>query len=517
MVTSFFKNIRNKLKQLAKPEKKKSTTSDAEQTAVTEPEQTATQAESGDTSQQRPPRRRRRRKKKPSPPADIRTVPAEDPAAAHADWDISQFDIPPVEGKIRFHDMELPGEILHAVADMGFHYCSPIQAAILPGALRGKDVSGQAQTGTGKTAAFLITVLAHFMRNPLSENHPKGTPRALVLAPTRELVFQIAEEARLLSKYLSTTTVTIFGGMDYQKQRRQLTDQVVDIVVATPGRLIDFCEHDDVRLDQIELLVLDEADRMADMGFMPQIRRIVRKTPHKDRRQNLFFSATMTGEVDRLAAQWTNDPLVVEIEPEQVEVASVEQIVYLITGKEKSALLYNIIMRQDLKRVIIFCNRRLETQRVADFLRRYNIRCEMISGEVPQKKRLRTLEDFRAGNVRVLVATDVAGRGLHIEGVSHVINYALPHEPENYVHRIGRTGRAGATGTSISFACEEDSFYIPAIEEFLKHELVCTQPDEEWLKLPPMPEQPKSSDAPRKPRRRPPRPRKDRSPDAHSR
>ncbi len=502
MVLSIFNNIRNKLKKIGKSGKKKSGES---------PEESQSESVKKDTppENQVPKKGKKRRKKKksstPAAAAPIRS--SSDFIKTHAEWDPSSFNVPPAEDKTRFHDLDLPGEIMHAIDDLGFQYCSPIQAEILPATLSGRDASGQAQTGTGKTAAFLITLLSHFIRNPLSGKREKGTPRALVLDTTRELVMQITEEAELLSKYCRVCTVSVFGGTDYQKQRRQLSEQETDIVVATPGRLIDFCEHYDVNLNKLEILVIDEADRMMDMGFIPQVRRIVRHTPHKDRRQTLFFSATMTGDVERLSSQWTNEPATVEIEPEQVETASVEQIVYLVTGREKFALLYNTIVRQDLKRVIVFCNRRDETQRVGDHLNRYGINCAVISGEVAQKKRMRTLEQFRSGNIRVLVATDVAGRGLHIEGVSHVINYTLPHEAENYVHRIGRTGRAGATGTSVSFACEEDSFYIPAIEEFLGHPLSCTQPEEEWLKLPPAPESSRQK-TPKKRRPRNPRSKK---------
>ncbi|MEZ4524932.1 MAG: DEAD/DEAH box helicase [Desulfobacterales bacterium] len=508
MVLSIFQKIRNKIRNLTKRDKKRG----GEDTASPESrsEIGLKTEKNGEAPEEIPAEsrtRKRRRRKKTKDQTLPAAIPAHDSVQREEHWDISMFEMPPAEGKMRFHDLNLPPEIMHAIADLGFQYCSPIQAEILPATLNGKDASGQAQTGTGKTAAFLITVLTHFLRNPLSGRREFGTPRALVLAPTRELVMQIAEEAELLAKYCPMRIVSIFGGMDYQKQRRQLSDQAVDIVVATPGRLIDFCEHYDVHLEKVEVLVIDEADRMLDMGFIPQVRRIVRETPHKDRRQTLFFSATMTGEVERLASQWTTDPLTVEVEPEQVEVASVEQIVYLVTSKEKFALLYNIIVRQDLRRVIIFCNQRAETQRIADLLKRSGINCEVISGEVPQKKRMHTLEKFRSGTVRVLVATDVAGRGLHIEGVSHVVNYSLPHEPENYVHRIGRTGRAGATGTSISFACEEDSFYLPEIEKFLGHSLSCTQPEEEWLVPPTLASPQKKTGEKRKypPRRAPSR------------
>ncbi|MFP4387755.1 MAG: DEAD/DEAH box helicase [Desulfococcaceae bacterium] len=446
----------------------------------------------------KPGKRRRRRGKKGGPKSDDaatrRPPPAARGAGAHEGWDPSQYSVEPAEGKTRFQDLDLPGEILHAVADLGFQYCSPIQSEILPATLAGKDASGQAQTGTGKTAAFLITVLARMLRNPLPKDRPSGTPRVLVLAPTRELAVQIAEEAELLAKYCDFRIVTVFGGMDYNKQRKQLEAGGVDIVVATPGRLIDFAEQGEVRLGEIETLIIDEADRMLDMGFIPQVRRIVRKTPFKDKRQTLFFSATMTGDVERLAEQWTREPVVVEIEPEKIEAEAVDQIVYLTTTREKFSVLCHLVTEKDLKRVLIFCNRKDETQRIADRLSRFGVSCSVISGDIPQKKRMRVLEDFRAGKVRVLVGTDVAARGLHIEAISHVINYSLPQDPESYVHRIGRTGRAGATGTSISFACEEDSFYIPAIEEFLGHPLECTRPPEEWLKLPTPPPKAKTED-----------------------
>ena len=395
--------------------------------------------------------------------------------------------MPEEAGKTRFHDFDLPDPILHAIADAGFQYCTPIQAEIMPSTLKGRDAFGRAQTGTGKTAAFLITVFTRMLANPLKGKTPSGTPRVLIIAPTRELVLQIADEARQLSAYCSFSIVTVFGGMDYEKQRRQLHSKPVDIVVATPGRLLDFKRRKDLDLGRVETLILDEADRMLDMGFIPDVRQIVYSTPHKDKRQTLFFSATLTPDVTRLSASWTRDPVSIEIEPEQVAVDTVEQLVYIITTDEKFALTYNIITRQNLERVLVFCNRRDETRRLAEMLDRYRIDCAVLSGEVPQNKRIRTLEQFKAGKIRVLVATDVAGRGIHIEGMDYVINFTLPHDAEDYVHRIGRTGRAGAAGTSISFACEEDSFYLPAIEEFIGRSLHCIPPEEGWLELPPAP------------------------------
>lgn len=405
------------------------------------------------------------------------------------------FEVPEADGKSRFHDLDLPYPVLHAIADAGFAYCTPIQAEILPSTLKGRDAFGRAQTGTGKTAAFLITVLTRMLQNPRKGKTPAGTPRVLIIAPTRELVLQIADEANLLSAYCPFTIVSVFGGMDYEKQRRQLQGKPVDIIVATPGRLLDFKRRKDLDLSQVEVLILDEADRMLDMGFIPDVRQIVYSTPHKDKRQTLLFSATLTPDVTRLSASWTRDPVSVEIEPEQVAVDTVEQVVYIVTTDEKFALTYNIITNRDLRRVLVFCNRRDETRRLAEMLDRYRIDCAVLSGEVPQKKRIRTLDQFKDGKIRVLVATDVAGRGIHIEGMDYVINFTLPHDPEDYVHRIGRTGRAGAAGTSISFACEEDSFYLPAIEEFIGRPLHCIPPEEQWLELPPAPRRRRSKPA----------------------
>ena len=405
-------------------------------------------------------------------------------AALKARWDVSQFKVPPAEGKARFHDFDLPISLLHGISDLGFEYCTPIQAEILPNTLSGKDASGRAQTGTGKTAAFLVTVIARMLNNPSRDERKSGMPRALVLAPTRELVLQISEEARHLSKYTDLQTISVFGGMDYEKQRKQLSSDPVDIVVATPGRLLDFQRRRDISLKKIEVLIIDEADRMLDMGFIPDVKNIIYSTPAKEMRQTLLFSATLTGEITRLASQWTHNSVTVEIEPEQIAVETVDQVVYIVTTIDKFALLLNIIHRQNLKRALIFCNRRDEVRGLAKMLTRHGINCSTLSGDIPQKKRISRLEAFKTGNIRVLVATDVAGRGIHIEGMDHVINFMLPHDPEDYVHRIGRTGRAGATGTSVSFADEKDAFYIPAIEAFIEQTLSCIEPNEEWLTMP---------------------------------
>lgn len=407
------------------------------------------------------------------------------PVQQQEPWDPSQFIVPPGEGKRRFHDLGLPTELLHAIADLNFQYCTPVQAGVLPEALKGRDIVGRAQTGTGKTAAFLITILTHLLRHPVHERR-KATPRALILAPTRELVLQIEKDARALSKYIPCSVLAIFGGMSYQRQMQRL-ERPVDIVIATPGRLLDFRKQHLIHLNYVEILVIDEADRMLDMGFIPDVRSIVHSTPHKDKRQTMFFTATLNDDVERLAASWTRDPAKVEIEPEQVAVETVEQRVYICTTDEKFKLLYNMIVRENLERVIVFANRKDQSLKLAEELLARGVSCGLLSGDVSQRERVRTLEAFREGKFRVLVATDVAARGLHIEGVSHVVNYNLPLDPEDYVHRIGRTGRAGASGISVCFADEEDGVQIPAIEEFIGKKLSPVYPPEEWLQEPPPP------------------------------
>jgi len=393
-------------------------------------------------------------------------------------WDISQYQVEPVEGQVRFHDLSLPVQLMRGIGELGFQYASPIQAQSLPYTLVGNDVVGKAQTGTGKTAAFLITIIKDLMSNELEEEPYVGEPRALVIAPTRELVIQISEDAKALAKYTGLKVQTLVGGMDYEKQKKALHYDTVDIVIATPGRLIDFSGNRDVYLDRVEVLVIDEADRMLDMGFIPQVRRIVRATPHKEHRQTLLFSATFTDDVERLAEQWTYDATRIEIEPESVANDSVDQKVYIVESRQKFALLQSVLEDGQSDSVIVFANRRDEVRRLHERLTKIGISAGILSGDVPQNKRVRTLDQFKSGKLKVLVATDVAGRGIHVDGISHVVNYTLPEEPEDYVHRIGRTGRAGKTGVSISFACEDDAFLLEPIEKLLGDKLLCEQPPE---------------------------------------
>jgi len=409
-------------------------------------------------------------------------------------------------GRTRFYDLNLHDRLLHAVADLGFQYCTPIQAEVLPHTLTGRDAFGQAQTGTGKTAAFVLGTLDFFLRNPAPAERRPGRPRALVIAPTRELVMQIYEDAKALGKYTPFEFAAIFGGMDYEKQQKQLQNRVIDMVCATPGRLLDFKRRGDLDLGGVEILVLDEADRMLDMGFIPDVREIVHSTPPKHKRQTLFFSATFTEDIKRLAVQWTREPVTVTIQPEKVAVDTVKQMIYIVTLNERFALTHHILSQPDMDQAIIFVNRRYEAEKLADQLHRYGFNCDLLSGAVPQHKRMKTLDQFKSGQIKVLVATDVAGRGLHVEGISHVINFSLPEDPEDYVHRIGRTGRAGSTGTSISFATEDDAYNLPVIEKYIGRELKCTHPEESWMVLP---EPPAGVGAPRhKSYSEPPRPSK---------
>ena len=383
--------------------------------------------------------------------------------------------------QVSFRQFDLPAPLLKAIAALGFRHCTPIQAQVLGASLQGQDAIGKAQTGTGKTAAFLITLIKQLLSTPVPDERFLGEPRAVIVAPTRELAIQIHKDAEALTRYTDLHSVVVVGGMDYEKQTRALEKNYVDILVATPGRLLDFHQRGDLHLDLVEILVIDEADRMLDMGFIPQMRRIVHATPRPGDRQTLLFSATFSDAVLRLGSQWTWHPLKVEIAPDTVATDTVEQHMWLVSTTEKYQVLYNLITLRQLKRVIVFANRRDQTRRLTERLEKDGISVAMLSGEVPQKKRLQTLENFRSGKLRVLVATDVAGRGIHIDGISHVVNYNLPQDPEDYVHRIGRTGRAGSTGTSISFACEEDAFVVPDLEALLGSPIQCTPPPGELL------------------------------------
>ena len=397
-------------------------------------------------------------------------------------------EVPPAEGKTRFTDLDIAKEVLCGVQDLQFEYCTPIQQQCLPHALAGRDVTGRAQTGTGKTAAFLASALTYLLRPP-KENRTPGSCRVFVLAPTRELAIQIYKDAEVLGKYCGMNNLVVFGGMGYHEQRDAL-ERPIDILVGTPGRIIDYTRSGHMRLGEAEILVIDEADRMLDMGFIPDVRRIVGKLPPAGERQTMLFSATLTPEIIRLVDRWLVDPVMIESEPEQLVTDLIEQKFIAVAAAEKLAFLLWILRCDNADRVLVFCNRRDACQRLARQLGRYGVQCGLLSGDVPQEKRLKILERFRSGTTPVIVATDVAARGIHVDSVTHVVNYDMPYESDDYVHRVGRTGRAGETGKSIGFVCEYGAHMIPALEKLLGHPIACEYPTEEMVTLPPMPAQP---------------------------
>ena len=384
--------------------------------------------------------------------------------------------------ELRFSELNLDQRLLDAISKIGFEYCTPIQAETLPWTLACEDLIGQAQTGTGKTAAFLITAIQTLLETPIDEkDRCASEPRVLALAPTRELAMQIAKDAEQLCHFTGHNVVTVVGGMNYDKQRDQLQNEIVDVLVATPGRLIDFLGSQDVFLDQLDILILDEADRMLDMGFIPDVKRIIRKCTPKEDRQTLLFSATFNQDVLNLASMWTRDAEFVEIEPEQKTAERVEQTVYLVSDDDKLQVLTNYLKRPEVEKAIVFANRRDQCRDLEEDLKNQGVKVSLMSGEIAQNKRLKTLDQFKKGEIQVLVATDVAGRGIHVTGVTHVFNYNLPDNAEDYVHRIGRTGRAGSTGVSVSFAGEDDAFALPAIESYISQKLKTEVPEESLM------------------------------------
>jgi len=401
------------------------------------------------------------------------------PAKPEEGWEVPE--IPEVEeGAVSFYKLGLSNPVLHGIYDLGFKSCTDIQSSTLPEALKLRDIAGKAQTGTGKTAAFLISVFDYFVKNPLAEPY-SGTPRCLIIAPTRELAVQIGKDASVLGKYCDAKVLTVFGGMDYRKQAEALEERV-DILVATPGRLLDYAKQRIVKLSKVEILVIDEADRMLDMGFIPDVRRIIGHLPYSDKRITQLYSATLSDAVMNLARIWMKkDYHIVEIDPDTVVSDDVEQVVYMVTASQKVPIILWYLKNEDVKRLMIFSNRRDETKKISDQLYKHGIDLELLTGDVPQKKRMKILERFRQGELKVVVATDVAGRGIHVDNVSHVVNYELPYEPEDYVHRVGRTGRAGVQGRAISFACENSAFELPSIEEYIGHALKCVTPEEDML------------------------------------
>jgi ATP-dependent RNA helicase RhlB len=372
--------------------------------------------------------------------------------------------------ELSFSSLHLPEALQKGLADASFERCTPIQAQTLPQALAGMDVAGQAQTGTGKTAAFLVAMYARLIREPVPPTRRLNAPRALIIAPTRELAVQIHSDAEVLGSHTGLTLGLAFGGVDYEKQKHHL-ERGVDILIGTPGRTIDFFKQRVIDLRSVQVLILDEADRMFDLGFIADIRYILRRLPDPEFRLNMLFSATLSHRVLELAYEHMNNPTLVRIEPDKMTVDQVRQVIYYPSNDEKPRLLVGLLKHMDPRRSMVFVNTRRAAESIEYLLRGNGINAEAISGDVPQRKRLRMLRDFHEGTLAVLIGTDVASRGLHIPDVSHIFNYDLPQDPEDYVHRIGRTARAGAEGDAISFGCEEYVMSLPDIEAYIARKL----------------------------------------------
>jgi ATP-dependent RNA helicase RhlB len=387
-----------------------------------------------------------------------------------------------------FENFGLHPLLLQGLNDAGFIRCTPIQALTLPVALPGRDVAGQAQTGTGKTAAFLVAVMNRLLTQPARAERTQADPRAVILAPTRELAIQIDKDAKALGRTTGLRTALIYGGVDYDKQR-ELLREGTDIVIATPGRLIDYVKQHVVNLRSVEVVVLDEADRMFDLGFIKDIRFLLRRMPAREERQSLLFSATLSHRVLELAYEHMNSPEKLTVETESVTAERVRQVVYFPANDEKIPLLISLLTRKDASRTMVFVNTKAWVERVARALEQKQFRVGVLSGDVPQAKREKLLARFQRGELEILVATDVAARGLHIAGVSHVFNFDLPFEAEDYVHRIGRTARLGAEGDAISFACELYAMGLPAIESYIGMKIPVASIEPELLV--PLPRTPK--------------------------
>jgi len=380
---------------------------------------------------------------------------------------------------LRFDALTLADSVQAGIRDAGFEFCTPIQASTLPIALQRHDVAGQAQTGTGKTAAFLIATFERLLASEPAAGEQRQ-PRAFMLAPTRELAVQIANDAEVLGKHTKFKVGLAFGGTGYEQQRRTIQDGV-DILIGTPGRIIDYFKQGVFKLDQVQVAVLDEADRMFDLGFIKDIRYLLRRLPPPDQRLNMLFSATLSHRVMELAYEHMNEPELIRIEPDKVTADRVRQAIFFPSNAEKLPLLVGLIREMGAARIMVFVNMKREAERVESYLEANGIHAKAISGDVPQKKRLRMLMQFQSGELPVLIGTDVASRGLHIPDVQYVMNYDLPQDAEDYVHRIGRTARAGASGDAISFGCETYAVSLPEIEDFIGHKIPVANYDADLL------------------------------------
>src|SRR3569833_3752766 len=376
----------------------------------------------------------------------------------------------PHSGSPTFQSLGLAPPVMEGIHDAGFTECTPLQAQTLPIALSGKDVAGQAQTGTGKTAAFLVAMYQALLNRPGSDNRNKTSIRALIVAPTRELAVQIHHDAEILGRHTGFRQAVVFGGVDYEKQRRQLEDGI-DVLIGTPGRLIDYFKQHVFDMRHAQVLVLDDADRMFDLGFIADIRYLMRRMPKPAARSNYLFSATLSHRVLELAYEHMNNPALVRIEPDKMTVDRVRQLMYYPAMEEKLPLLIGLLRQFEARRTMIFVNTKRVAERLKRTLRANGLHAQALSGDVPQNKRLKFLRDFHNGELAVLIATDVASRGLHIPDVSHEFRFDQPQDAADYVHHIGRTARAGTDGDAISFACEEYAVSLPEIEASLGHKI----------------------------------------------
>ncbi|OZB61633.1 MAG: ATP-dependent RNA helicase RhlB [Lysobacterales bacterium 14-68-21] len=382
-----------------------------------------------------------------------------------------------------FTNFDLHPLLAQGLADAGFTRCTPIQELTLPVALTGRDVAGQAQTGTGKTCAFLVAMMNRLLTQPAAADRKDSDPRALVIAPTRELAIQIDKDARNVGRHTGLKTALIYGGVDYDKQRQQLKDGC-DIIIATPGRLLDYYKQNVFGLGSVEVMVIDEADRMFDLGFIKDVRYIFRRLPSREQRQVLLFSATLSHRVLELAYEHMHEAEKLVVETDNVTADRVRQVVYFPAKEEKMPLLLNLLERTQAERSIVFVNTKAAAERITDRLKRQGYRVGALSGDVPQLKRQKLLQRFQESQLDILVCTDVAARGLHIPAVSHVFNYDLPQDAEDYVHRIGRTARLGAEGDAISFACDLYAMSLPDIEAYIGQKIPVATVDPELLVMP---------------------------------
>ncbi|MBW2092908.1 MAG: DEAD/DEAH box helicase, partial [Deltaproteobacteria bacterium] len=404
----------------------------------------------------------------------------EDPEPDHSPDDSSASHRPERPNfltETTFDQFGLPAEVLEGITEAGFTHCTPIQAQVLPVGLMGRDLAGQAQTGTGKTAAFLVPILTRLLGQSERRN---GLPQALIIAPTRELAVQIYDDAKILGKHTELTQALVMGGIDYQRQA-EILRQGVDMVIGTPGRIIDYIKQGIFKTKNISHVVIDEADRLLDMGFIKDLRYILRKLPSYEKRQSMLFSATLSYRILELTYDYMNLPEFISITPDEITVDRIEQSLFHVGNDEKLSLLLGLLKREDWTRVLIFVNTKSGVEWLTQMLKENGLPAEGITGDLSQKKRLSLMKKFKGGTIKILVATDVASRGIHVEDISHVFNYDLPQDAENYVHRIGRTARVGKPGRAISLACEKYIFHLAAIEEYLGDKIPVIWPEDDWF------------------------------------